>query len=148
MPTAAKLFAAIFFAAVGYAAAETYAIQMLPPGLSRFWLAPAVAGIGLIQGWTVMGANARQGVAMASGTGLRTSVQIAFWAILAFGLYEMFYRSTRLQYDQPGEAVMAALNLFLEYGLSVLTATNCLIVLMVGGVIGGALTSLINRVWS
>lgn len=147
MPTAAKLISAVLFAAVGYFAAQAYG-RTLPPGQPRELLLPIVAAIGLGQGWLTMGRNVGEGISMAITTGFRTSVQIAFWAITGFGLYEMFYRSTRLRYDGPGEAVIAALNLFLEYGLSVLTATTCMVILLVGGMVSGVIAELVNRKWS
>ena len=67
---------------------------------------------------------------------------------VGFGLFEMFYRSTRLRYDGPGEAVIASLQLFLDYGLSVLTATTCMIILLVGGMVSGVVAELVNRKWS
>lgn len=147
MPTAAKLVSALLFAAVGWFAADAYAAT-LPPGQPRQLLMPIVAAIGLGQGWWTMGSHVGQGISMAMTTGVRVSVQIAFWAIMGFGLYEMFYRSTRLRYDGLGEAVFASLELFLEYGLSVLMATTCLIILLVGGAVSGALAELVNRRWS
>ena len=147
MPTAAKLVSALLFAAVGYFAAEAYG-QTLPPGQPRQWLAPIVAAIGLGQGWLTMGSLVGQGISVAVTTGVRVSVQIAFWAVVGFGLYEMFYRSTRLRYDGVGEAVIAALDLFLDYGLSLLSATTCLVILLVGGAMSGVLAELVNRRWS
>ena len=147
MPTAAKLASAILFAAVGFFAAQAYA-QTLPPGQPHFWLVPIVTAIGLGQGWMTMGPNVGQGISMAITTGVRVSVQITFWSLVTFGLYEMFYRSTRLRYDGPGEAVIAALELFLDYGLSVLAATTCLIILLVGGAVSGIIAEIVNRRWS
>ncbi|WP_370268104.1 TrgA family protein [Nioella sp.] len=147
MPTAAKLVSAVLFAVVAYAAAEAYA-QTLPPGQPRQLLVPIVTVLGLFQGWLTMGGRVGAGISMAITTGVRTSFQIAFWAIVGFGLYEMFYRSTRLRYDGPGEAVIAAIELFMEYGLSVLMATTCLIILFVGGALAGILAELVNRRWS
>lgn len=147
MPTTAKLVSAILFAAVGYLAASAYG-ETMPPGQPRQWLAPIVAVIGLGQGWVTMGGLVGQGISMAITTGVRVSVQIAFWAVLGFGLFEMFYRSTRLRYDGLGEAVIAALNLFLDYGLSVLSATSCLVILLVGGAVSGVVAELVNRRWS
>ena len=147
MPTAAKLVSAVLFAVVAYAAAEAYA-QALPPGQPRQLLVPIVTVLGLFQGWLTMGGRVGAGISMAITTGVRTSFQIAFWAIVGFGLYEMFYRSTRLRYDGPGEAVIAAIELFMEYGLSVLMATTCLIILFVGGALAGILAELVNRRWS
>ena len=93
MPTAAKLVGAILFAIIGYAASLAY-IETLPEGQTAAMLAPTVAGIGLVQGWFSMGRNASGNMIMDLGTGLRVSVQIVFFAVVIFGLLEMFDRST------------------------------------------------------
>ncbi|NPD20793.1 TrgA family protein [Alterinioella nitratireducens] len=147
MPTAAKLVGAILFAIIGYAAGVAY-VATLPEGQTAAMLAPTVAGIGLVQGWFSMGRNASGNMIMDLGTGLRVSVQIVFFAVVIFGLLEMFDRSTRLRYDGPGEATIAAMELFLEYGLSVAFATTCLTILALGGMAAGIVTGRVARRWS
>ena len=147
MPTTAKLVSAVMFAIIGFFAAAAYA-ETLPPGQPRFWLIPIVTALGIGQGWMTMGRHVGQGMSMAITTGVRTSFLILFWAVTIFGLYEMFYRSTRLRYDGPGEAVIAALELLMEYGLSVLTAVPTLIILFGGGAVAGIVAEFVNRRWS
>ena len=147
MPTTAKLVSAVLFAIIGFFAADAYA-DTLPPGQPRFWLIPIVTVLGIGQGWMTMGRHVGQGMSMAITTGVRTSFLILFWAVTIFGLYEMFYRSTRLRYDGPGEAVIAALELLMEYGMSVLTAVPTLIILFGGGAIAGIVAEYTNRRWS
>jgi len=147
MPTAAKLASAILFALVGWFAGAAY-VATLPEGMPAAMLAPVAAGVGLFQGWFTMGRNATGQVIMDLGTGLRASVQIVFFMVLIFGLLEMFDRSVRLRYDGPGEATIAALELFLEYGLSVVYATTSLMILAIGGMGAGILAGLVSRRWS
>jgi len=147
MPTAAKLVSAIAFALIGWFAGRAY-IAILPEGQTAALVAPVAAGVGLFQGWFTMGRHVTGQLIMDLGTGLRSSVQIAFFVVLIFGLLEMFDRSTRLRYDGPGEAVIAAMELFLEYGLSVILAMNTLAILAIGGMAAGILAGLVARRWS
>ncbi len=95
-----------------------------------------------------MGRNVEPSAIVNLGTGLRASVQIVFFTIMFFGLLEMFDRSSRLRYDGPGEAVIASLELFMEYGLSILVATNSLIILGLGGIVAGVITGIVGAKWS
>jgi hypothetical protein len=147
MPTAAKLVSAILFTLIGWFAGVAY-IAILPEGQTAAIVAPVAAGVGLFQGWFTMGRNATGRLIMDLGTGLRTSVQIVFFMVLIFGLLEMFDRSTRLRYDGPGEATIAAMELFLEYGLSVVYATTSLSILAIGGMGAGIFAGLVARRWS
>lgn len=147
MPTAAKLASAILFALIGWFAGTAY-VETLPEGQPAALVAPVAAGVGLFQGWFTMGRNATGQLIMDLGTGLRTSVQIAFFVVLIFGLLEMFDRSTRLRYDGLGEATVAAMELFLEYGLSVVLAVNTMMILALGGMAAGILAGLVSRRWS
>lgn len=145
MPTAAKLFAAVAFAIVGYLAAEAFKPAM-PEGTQFGVFGLVCAGIGALCGWFIMGRLAGLGYYAASGFGARTSVTLVFWALLAFSLREMILRSTKLRYDGPMEALTAALALMLEYGRLMLTP-EVLGTLLVGGLLGGVLTEWAAKRW-
>ncbi len=147
MPTAAKLVATVLFAVVGLLAANAYGAT-LPDGQPAFWLAPVCVVLGIWHGWFTMGRHVGNGMLAAAGTGIRTSVQIAFFAVLGFATFEMFHRSVRLRYDGPGEALIAALELVLEYGLSMVVVVPCLATLIGGGVVAGLVTEAVNSRWS
>lgn len=145
MPTAAKLVAALVFALIGFLAAEIFKPQM-PEGTQFGWFSPICAGIGLLCGWIIMGSLAGRGLRVALGSGVRTAVTVAFWALIGFSIYEMLLRSTRLRYDGPMEAVLAAFDLALDYGRLMLVP-DVLAVLLVGGALGGALVEWAARQW-
>ncbi len=151
MPTAAKLVAAILFTVIAVAAALAFKMadtQILPAQLTVPFYLPIMAALGIWQGWMTMGRNAGGGWVHAINTGVRTSFQIGLLGIIVFGLLEMFDRSTRLYYDGPGEAVIAAMDLFMEYGLTVVTSVNSMIVLFGGGVIAALIVEITGRRWS
>lgn len=145
MWTGAKLAGAVLFALVGYLAALRVT-ETFPEGQIVTWFAPSIAVIGLWQGWYVMGHRAGNGYVNAMGNGFRVSVQIAFFGLVLYALREMFRRSASLRYDGPGEAVIAALDLFIEYFLQMQTVP-VLATLAIGGIVAGMLTEAASRVW-
>ncbi|NUB45158.1 TrgA family protein [Fertoebacter nigrum] len=145
MPTAAKLVAAIVFAALGFMAAELFKPAM-PEGTQFGLFSPICAGIGLLCGWIVMGPLAGRGTWAAMGSGVRTAATIAFWALLGFSIYEMVLRSMKLRYDGPMEAVLAVFDLMLERGRLMLMP-DLLGLLLLGGLLGGVLVEWAGRRW-
>jgi len=145
MPTAAKLVGAVVFFGIGWAAA-IQALTTVPEGTPATFFAPTIAMLGLWQGWSVAGANAGNGRGMAIGNGLRTSVQIAALGLAVFALRTMFERSANLRYDGFGEAVVAAMELFLEYFLQSLIVPVWG-VLLIGGIVGGLMCEAAARRW-
>lgn len=145
MFTAAKLVGALLFAGIGWVAGN-YVIDTLPEGMRATLLPPTIAAIGLWQGWYVMGNHVGSGWMGAAGNGLRTSIQIAFFGLMYFAFREMFLRSADLRYGGFGEAVIAALDLFIEYFWQIQT-TPILVTLIAGGIVAGFLTEAAARAW-
>ncbi|MFT5868390.1 MAG: hypothetical protein ACI8TF_000493 [Paracoccaceae bacterium] len=145
MPTGPKLAGAVLFALVAYIAA-IQVVNSLPEGSALGYFIPTIVVLGVLQGWIVMGRVAGNGWRVAIGGGVRTSVQIAFWGVVIFSLEEMFERSTRLRYDGPGEAAMASIDLFIDFGWLVLTVPVAG-TLLIGGAIAGLITEYASRHW-
>jgi hypothetical protein len=145
MPTTAKLVAAAFFAVIGWLAANAH-IPALGENAAIGYFREISALIGLVVGWSVMGSLVGQGYADAVGSGLRTSVTLAFFALLIFSTVLMFRETTRMTYDGPMEAVLGVFELMLEHGRKMLTP-GVLGVLVVGGALGGVLTEWAARRW-
>ena len=146
MPTAAKFAAAVLFAALAVIAAEIYR-PLLPEGTQTGWLHLGSAAIGLICGWWIMGRLVGKGYGTAMNSGVRVSVTVLFWATLAFSIYVMVYRSTKMLYDNAGEAVLGVFALMLDYGKLMLDAQFIGVVLL-GGLVCGAMTEYVSRRWS
>ena len=145
MPTAAKLVAAIWFAIVGWLAANAH-IPALGESAAYGAFREITAMIGFACGWRVMGALAGQGMNEAIGTGLRTSVTLVFFALLGFSTYHMILQSTKMVYDGPMEAVLGIFQFMMENAKAMLTV-NELGILAIGGVAGGIVTEWSSRRW-
>ena len=146
MPTAPKLIAAVFFALLAALAAHLF-IPVLPEGTQIKLFRELSAAIGLLCGWFIMGRSTGRGMVEAVNRGLVTSVAIVFWCLLAFSIYFMVRKSTRMMYDGPMDAVLGVLELMLEYG-TLLKHPATPIALVAGGVLGGMLTEAVSRRWS
>ncbi len=147
MPTAAKLFSAIMFAGVAYLSAHLYALN-LPGGRPPGWLREMSGLIGLICGWWIMGSFASRpaGRIEAMGTGIRTAFTSALLVLIMFAFVEMLSRSMKGRYDSPTEAVLAVFDLILNLGRNMMTG-EILGVLILGGILGGAVAHWAGRTW-
>ena len=145
MPTAAKLFAAVAFAVLGFFAAEIFKPYM-PEGTKFGMLSEATALIGLLCGWHIMGRSVGGGNRAAIGAGVRTSLALVFWALLIFSIEEMIVLAFRRSYDTPMQAVVGVIALMTDFGKKLLTP-EMVGLLLVGGALGGMLAEWSSRRW-
>jgi len=148
MPTAAKFVAAVCFGIVGLLASIAY-IPLLPEGENTNfgYFREITAALGLLIGWIAVGRNVGKGYASAFSLGLRGSALLTLWALLGFSIQIMIRRSTKMLYDDAGEAALAVPQLMVQYARPMLDA-NFLITLAVGGIIGGLLAEFASHRWS
>jgi hypothetical protein len=145
MPTAAKLVAAICFAAIGWLAANAH-IPALGENAAYGLFREITAVIGALVGWLVMGGLVGQNYGEAAGSGLRTSVTLVFFALLVFSTYGMLQNASKMVYDGPMDAVLAIFQLMMENGREMLTV-GVLTLLIGGGMLGGVVTEWSSRRW-
>ncbi len=145
MPTAAKLVAAVLFAALSLFVADLYQ-QGITDGTITTYLVPGSAAVGLICGWRVMGRLVGKGMGDAIGSGIRTALTIVFFALLLFSIYEMVVTSTKGLYDGPMEAVLAIFDIMLKYGRG-LISPEIIGSILVGGGLAGMATEWADRRW-
>jgi hypothetical protein len=147
MPTAAKLVAAVVFAAVGWLAANAH-VPALGDNPDVGGFREITAFLGLVIGWRVMGGLAGNGYAEAIGSGLRTSVTIVFFALLIFGTYLMITRAmtTNAYGSSPMSAVLGAFEIMMDQGKKMLSV-GVLGVLILGGAAGGVAAEWAKRRW-
>ncbi len=145
MPTAAKLVAGIFFAALGWFVADLTK-PYLPEGRSFVYLSPGLAAVGLFVGWRFTGKRIGSGMGGAFGIGLSSAFLLWFVGLFAFSFYEMIRLSLRKSYDGPVEAVQAIVEIGLEFGM-IMSQPDVIGTLVVGSLLGGWLTQLAARKW-
>lgn len=148
MPTAAKLFAAVFFAFAAFFAAHLYTIS-LPEGRGAGVLREVSAVVGVLCGWFIMGPVAHRSVRRidAMGAGIRTSFTIVIFVVLIFACVEVFDRAIKGRYQTPMDAVLGVF----ENGLAMIQAAirpDVLAVLLLGGLFGGALAHWAGKRWN
>ena len=145
MPTAAKLAAAILFAALAFAVAEIYKTTITERTVWGY-LSEVSAFMGLVWGWRVTGRLAGGGYWAAMGYGVRTMFTVFFWVIMVFAIYVMVVQSTRMRFSDPLEALLGAGSLMLDYARSILSA-EVLVPAFVGGILIGLVCEFVSRRW-
>lgn len=143
MPTAAKLFAALTFAAVAFVAAETFK-PTLPPETQwgRFSLVCAL--IGAFWGWFLMGRRVGAGWGPAIGVGVTVSAVVTASALVLFAVREMLLRSMNRRYSGPMDALEGTFDILLEYG-RLLADLRLIGLLVLGGILGGLIAEAAHR---
>ncbi|MFT5631320.1 MAG: hypothetical protein ACI82I_002546 [Gammaproteobacteria bacterium] len=142
MPTAAKLVAALIFAAVGYALfvsmVTIYGDDRVPG-----YLLPLCLVAGLIVGWQICGKNAH-GLMSGIGNGYTAIVAQSFIILFVLSFITMLEQSMRGRYDGPMDAMIDSFKLLSEYGFRFATPEIGMI-MVVGGFVGGAMAGIAGR---
>lgn len=148
MPTAAKMIGAVAFAIVGLLAAMAY-IPLLPEGANSNigWFREITAALGFVIGWRAVGSNTGRGYWEALSLGLRGSLLLLVCSLVGFAVYFMIRRSTKMLYNDAGEAVLDVPVLIWQYARPMADA-NFLITLFAAGLIGGLLAEYAGKRWS
>ncbi|TCO70626.1 TrgA family protein [Rhodovulum euryhalinum] len=147
MPTAAKLVAALCYAAVAWFASGAV-VPLFPEGTDLGAFAQVNTGIGALAGWFVMGRLAGEGHGVAVASGLRTTAVFVFYALLFHAIYEMLRLATRMRYDGVMDALMGMVDLMGKYGLMVVTAPVVMGILLVGGVLAAFIVEWAAQRWN
>ena len=145
MPTAAKLVAAVAFAAVAFFAAEIFKPAM-PPDTQFGYFSYICASISALCGWFVMGGLVGRGSSAAIGSGIRTITTAVFLLLLLFSGREMILRAMKLRYHGPMDAIQAMFGLVVDFGRMMLTPEE-LGTLLIGGALAGLLADWSARRW-
>ncbi len=146
MPTAARLIAAILFAALGWYASELFK-PLLEEGTDTGRLSEINALVGVFVGWKIAGPRAGDTYGAAVGYGLSAGAGLVVLSLFVHSSTEMLNRALRKSYDGATEAVVAVFELMVEYGA--LMADSKLITTLIGGsVIAGVTTEWVGRRYS
>ena len=146
MPTGAKLVGALVFALLAFFVAQVVKPH-LPEATSIGYMSQVAAVVGLACGWAIMGPTAGRGYYRAVGSGMKTAVITAAWALFVFAFEEMLRQTLRGIYDGPMEAVVGVAQLFVEFGAYMLFP-DVLAVLLIGGGLAGLQTEWASKRWT
>jgi hypothetical protein len=145
MPTASRLFGAIFYAALTWYVSELFK-PLMPEGTNFGRFSEYNALIGLVCGWVYMGLRYGNKTSSAIGSGLTTMFTTLFWVLLLNAIREMIRLSLRKQYDGPVDAVVGVFQLMIKFGQMLLTP-EIIITLLLAGAVGGIISGWASRRW-
>ncbi|MEY4984775.1 MAG: hypothetical protein RIR62_3041 [Pseudomonadota bacterium] len=147
MPTAAKLVGAVLFGLLG-AGLALYLPAILPESMPYGALLPVSAAVAALCGWMIAGAAAGRGRSYAEGaaTGARTAVTAAFAVLFVFSVEQMLALAFRRLYDGPVEAVIGIFEQMVKLAPLLIDA-GFIALLVIGGMVAGALTEGAGRRW-
>ena len=146
MPTAAKMFAALAFAFLGFFTSGLI-VPLMPEGTQFGYFSAVTAAVGALTGWLVMGGLTGHDYRAAAGSGIRVSLTMVFWCLLILSIYEMVIQSMDLRYKGPFEAVLGVFDIAFGYVLIMMTPM-VVGTLLIGGAICGMVTEWSARRWS
>lgn len=135
MPTAARLFAAICLAILGFVASEMVK-DLMPPETAFGIFSYVNAGIGLICGWSIVGSRGGRGWSAAISNGFTGMVAMVMIGLGLQAIREMVALSMKHRYDGPVEAFVAVFEIAIKYG-AVMLDVQLITTLLVGAIITG-----------
>ncbi|WP_417208153.1 TrgA family protein [Antarctobacter sp.] len=145
MPNAAKLFAALGLAALGWIISDM--IKPLVPFSVDFGYFNYVnACIGVLMGWLFLGPRAGEGVTSAINNGVTSAVAMVIVGVLVQGTNEMVRLSFARRYDSPIEAIAAIFEKSIDYGL-ILWDLQLILTLLGGAIAVALVVEMAGRRW-
>lgn len=145
MPTAARLFAAVFFAFMGYMVAGSVE-PLLPEGMRANWLKRVPTIVGIFAGWRVMGRLVGNTYAVSINSGTYCVAVILFFSLATFAISEMLKQATRLQYDGPMDAIVNSFGIAFEQA-QLLLHPSPIGLMIFAAVVGGLGAEFCHRRW-
>ncbi|KAJ55832.1 hypothetical protein ACMU_08650 [Actibacterium mucosum KCTC 23349] len=146
MPTAARLIAAICYAAVAFFASESFT-QLLPDGTPTDWFSEINAAFGAFAGWRIHGRQAGNPMGPAISVMLVTEVVGLFYVLVFHSLYQMIQNALDKKYGDTMEAIVGMFQLAGQYGKMLATFPEGIGILLVGGLLSAWATEAANRRW-
>lgn len=145
MPNAAKLFAAIGLAVLGWIASDM--IKPLVPFSVDFGYFNYVnAVVGGLVGWLFLGPRSGDGLTSAINNGITSAVSMVILGVLVQGINEMVRLSFARRYDTPVEAISAIFEISIDYAL-ILGDVQLILTLLGGGIAVALIVEAAGRRW-
>ncbi|MBV7392750.1 TrgA family protein [Mameliella sediminis] len=145
MPNAARLFAALGLAVLGWIASDMIK-PLVPFSVDFGWFNFVNAGIGALVGWIFVGPRSGGGTTAAINNGITAAVVMAIVGLLVQGTNEMVRLSFANRYDSPFEAIAAIFEISLDYGM-ILLDMQLILTLLGGGIVAALVAEAVGRRW-
>jgi hypothetical protein len=142
-PTAAKLVAALLFAALTWWVADLVR-PLLPEQRPARWLNPISAGFGLVAGWRLVGAQAGQGYLAAVGRGWTALAVVAIAGLVFWSGQEVMERVLDRFYRGPSAAFDALVRQVSE-NATILFSLGPVLAGVAGAALCGVVTEFVSR---
>lgn len=108
----------------------------MPEGLDFGYFIEINMTIGLLVGWTVIGARSGFGYRATLGVGVSGAIMLVFWCVLLYSCVEMFNRALNNRFDQPFDALLFIPEIGVEYVITIASPMFVLTVLFGGAASG------------
>lgn len=144
MPTLTKLCAFLLFGLFAMIGGERYLLLFEDPpmtGSPALWLGL----IGGAVGWRFVGARTTGGLGQGAWVGVQGTILVIFWALVAFGVAEVFARGYARRYDGVMDALTGWFAIALEHLEQMRAAPDFLIFLGLGGITCGLVCTVFFR---
>lgn len=145
MPTASRLVAAACLALLAFVLSHQI-MPLMPEGMNFGYFVYVNMVIGFLVGWTVMGSRAGRGITQGINNGLTGVAALIFWGLFVQGCYEMIDRAMHNRFGGPFEALVAILEIAVEYGI-ILLVPIVILTSLIGAVLAGLATEAAWRRW-
>jgi hypothetical protein len=145
MPDSAKLVAALFLGALGFVLSD-----MIKPLFEEDFIFGYFNYVntllGVFVGWTMVGRRAGRGITAAVNNGITGMVSLIFLGVFVQACNEMLRLALRSRYDSAFEALMAVVQIGLDYFI-LMSTVPIWGVAIAGGVVAGLITEVIWFRW-
>lgn len=141
MPTFAKLFGAVGFAAL-FIGASFLMVPLFPFCLTPWYFTEFNGGIALFLGWQIAGGRAGLGTMSGISNGITALVAIAFCTLALHGFTQMLLRSAELRYNGLMQAMMSGIGISFDLAV-VLAKPTVIAVLLAGSILIGIVTEFV-----
>lgn len=145
MPNAAKLFAALSLAVLGWVASDMVK-PLVPFSTDWGWFNYVNAAIGAIVGWLFLGPRAGGGLTAAINNGITSAVALVIVGVLVQAGNEMVRLSFARRYTSPFEAIAAIFEIGIDYA-RILLDMQFILTLLVGGIVAAIVAEAVGKIW-
>lgn len=145
MPDGAKLTAAILLGALGFILSDMIR-GLMDEEINFGYFNYVNVLLGFLVGWGMVGRRAGKGLTFAVNNGFTGVVSLVILGLFVQSCNEMLRLSLRNRYDNAFEALVAVVQLMMEYAVTMATIPVAVVVIL-GGIIAGLCTEVAWHRW-